>query len=179
MKNTKIKSFGMMLVFVVSTVIIWCPTAQSSTTYDSTCYSSCKEKDVTKSLGYSDNIWKLNNNKYEDLILSYSSLLSRSGSFELSGTYIDTNGEKVRLSGKSFDVDDSEIYWPMFGDVKISFKDGKIFLTGDEKIFKSTQEEFINKVDKAAYMLTIYASNHDNDLKPVKLLDGSEVVKKH
>lgn len=176
--KSKITKFSMMLVCIATTIMFWCSSAQSSTTYDSTCYSNCKEKDVTKSLGSSSNIWKLNNNKYEDLVLSYSSLLSKSGSFELSGTYTDANGEKIRLSGKSFDVEDSEIYWPMFGDAKITFKDGKIFLTGDEKIFKSTQEEFINKVDKAAYMLTIYASNHDDDLKPVKLLDGSEVVKK-
>lgn len=140
------------------------------------CYMDCETKDISNLLADQFDIASLNNEKYKDIILDYS-YFSAYGSFHMSATYIDNNGKEVRLRGSSFDVDKSNISWPLFGDASIFFKDGKIFLKGDKTIFKSSVDEFSEKVNKAAYILKLYANKHDDDLKPVQLMDGTKAVK--
>ena len=74
----------------------------------------------------------------------------------------------------AFDIDKSEMEWPLIGDAAISFENDKILVTGNKKIFESVASQFSEKLDEALKNMKIVASLHDDDLKPKMLLNGQE-----
>lgn len=177
--NKKQRNIVFAIVFLLLCPLFYMASSFFYNDYKFLCIGDCVTVDVTDKLGYQDHIWALSSERYENLTLSYSSFLSSAGVFSINRTFTDDNGEKVRLTGQSFDVNKDEISWPFIGDAKLVFKDDRIYLTGNKKILKSSQYEFSRKVDKAAYLLTLVASNHNEDLKPIRLMDGSSIVKKY
>lgn len=143
----------------------------------SVCYSDCVKTDITDQVGYGDHIWMVSSERYKNVVLKYSRFLSSEGAFKLTATYKDDNGKDVDLYGMSFDIDPDDVWWPAFGNAELIFENGRIYLIGDKGILKSNLGTFANKLDKAAYILSIKASNHNDSLKPVTLLDGSKKIK--
>lgn len=145
--------------------------------YQSVCYTDCVKTDITDQVGYGDHIWMVSSERYKNVVLKYSRFLSSEGAFKLTATYKDDNGKDVDLYGMSFDIDPDDVWWPALGNAELVFENGRIYLIGDKGILKSKLRTFANKLDKAAYILSIKASNHNDSLKPVTLLDGSKKVK--
>lgn len=166
--------------FLVVMFILHLTLNQSTNTdenYQSVCYSDCVKTDITDQVGYGDHIWMVSSERYKNVVLKYSRFLSSEGAFKLTATYKDDNGKEVDLYGMSFDIEPDDIWWPFLGNAELVFENGRIYLIGDKGILKSNLGTFANKLDKAAYILSITASNHDDSLKPVTLLDGTKKVK--
>lgn len=179
MKTKNKVIFGLVAFLIVVLVLSF--TSNTSSEADknrhSVCYSDCVKTDITEQLGYSDHVWIISSERYKNVVLKYSRFLSSEGAFKLTATYKDNNGKEVKLDGMSFDIDPDDIWWPVVGNAELVFENGRIYLIGDKGILKSNLGTFVNKLDKAAYILSITASNHDDGLKPVTLLDGSKKIK--
>jgi len=179
MKTKNKVIFGLVAFLIVVLVLSF--TSNTSSEADknlhSVCYSDCVKTDITEQLGYGDHVWIISSERYKNFVLKYSRFLSSEGAFKLTATYKDNNGKEVKLDGMSFDIDPDDIWWPVVGNAELVFENGRIYLIGDKGILKSNLGTFVNKLDKAAYILSITASNHDDGLKPVTLLDGTKKVK--
>lgn len=168
-------SSAVLLVIVMGLVsfVIYNNRDTYSTNYKALCVSSCVKQDMTQILERGDYTYILRNKNYSNFVLKYSDY-SANGAFYLTANYKDANGEIIRIKGMSFDIDKSEMEWPLVGDAAISFENDKIIVTGNKKIFESVASQFSEKLDEALKNMKIVASLHDDELKPKMLLNGQE-----
>lgn len=161
------------LIFCVVSFFVYNNRDSYSTSYKPLCVSDCVKKDMTRELESGDYTYILKSDSFNNFALKYSNYTA-TGAFYLTANYKDDNGNIVRVTGMSFDIDKSQMSWPFIGDAAISYEDGKIFITGNKKIFESVSSEFRHKLDDALYNMKLVASQHDDELKPKKLLNGQE-----
>lgn len=161
------------LVLCVISFLVYNNRDSYSTSYKPLCVGDCVKKDMTRELESGDYTYILKSSRFSNFSLKYSSYSSE-GAFYLTGNYKDDNGDIVRVTGMSFNIDKSQMSWPFVGDAAISYEDGKIFITGSPKIFESVSSEFRSKLQDALYNMKLSANQHDDELKPKKLLNGQE-----
>jgi len=145
--------------------------------YQEVCYTDCVKTDITETVEYQDNIWNVLGSNYSHLVLDYTRLFSSQGAMRLSAIYNDKNGNNVELYGMSFDIDPEDIKWPFIGAAEIIFENGRIYMIGSKVILKSNASTFSDKLSRAAYILSLTAREHDDELQPVELLDGTKKFK--
>lgn len=161
------------LIFCVVSFFVYNNRDSYSTSYKPLCVGDCVKQDMTSELENGNYIYILESSRFSNFALKYSNYTA-TGAFYLTANYKDDNGDIVRVTGMSFDIDKSQMSWPFIGDAAISYEDGKIFITGNKKIFESVSSEFRHKLDDALYNMKLVASQHDDELKPKKLLNGQE-----
>lgn len=144
-----------------------------STNYKALCLSDCVKKDMTDYIGSGDYSYILNNPRFSNFVLKYSNY-SAYGAFYLTANYKDDNGDIIRVKGMAFDIDKKDISWPFIGDAAISVEDGKIFVTGDKKIFDSVAGTFSKKLDSALNNMKNVVQIHNEELKPKMRLNGEK-----
>lgn len=161
------------LILCVISFLVYNNRDSYSINYKPFCIGDCVKKDMTRQIESGDYSYILKSSRFSNFALKYTNY-SAEGAFYLTANYKDNNGDIIRVTGMSFNIDKSLISWPLIGDARISYENGKIFITGSSEIFESVSSEFRSKLQDALYNMKLSTSQHDDELKPKQLLNGQE-----
>ena len=167
------KSIIAIFAFFAFLFLLFSLRSEISPEYKPFCMNDCIKKDMTRYLEGGDYTYILKSDRYNNFSLKYSDYAS-TGAFYLTANYKENKGKTARVKGMSFDNDKSQMDWPFIGDAAITYENGKIFMSGNDKIFNSVASEFANKLDDALRNMKNVSAMHNEELKPKVLLNGEE-----
>lgn len=127
------------LIMIIVFIVMNADDSKNNSEYKTICFN-CSYYDYTDYVkNVQPELFFLNNNKVENIVLTYSRFMSKKGKITLSYTY-NENGYKKRFYGIARDINPADITWSTFNDVQLSFMDGRLIVYADENFKENNMD---------------------------------------